>query len=185
MNTERVYGWAKQPEDKRDFKFQVSQSLELPKRIDLRDKMPDAYDQSTLGSCTGNGIAAIIHYQYLKAGTTGFMPSRLFIYYNERVIENTVKEDAGANIRDGIYSVNKQGVCNETTWAYDIKKFAKKPSVKAYKEAKLHKSLKYEAVHQTENDIKSALALGNPVVFGFLVKESFESLVTSKTGNYQ
>ncbi len=38
-----------------------------------------------------------------------FPPSRLFIYYNERVIEHTVNEDSGAMIRDGIKSVSKDG----------------------------------------------------------------------------
>ncbi len=50
------------------------------------------------------------------------MPSRLFIYYNERVIEHTVQQDAGAQIRDGIKSVNKLGACFEGTgngfWPY-------------------------------------------------------------------
>ena len=52
------------------------------------------------------------------------MPSRLFIYYNERVIEGTVGSDAGAQIRDGIKVVAKQGVPPETDWPYDIAKFA-------------------------------------------------------------
>jgi hypothetical protein len=37
--------------------------------------------------------------------------TRLFIYYNERVIEGTVNEDAGAEIRDGIKSVVNLGAC--------------------------------------------------------------------------
>ena len=34
--------------------------------------------------------------------------SRLFIYYNERVIEHTVESDSGAMIRDGVKSLAKQ-----------------------------------------------------------------------------
>ena len=40
-------------------------------------------------------------------------PSRLFIYYNERVIEHSVESDSGALLRDGIKTVNKQGACRE------------------------------------------------------------------------
>jgi hypothetical protein len=36
---------------------------------------------------------------------TALMPSRLFIYYNERAIEGTVNSDCGSQIRDGIKTV--------------------------------------------------------------------------------
>jgi hypothetical protein len=39
--------------------------------------------------------------------------SRLFLYYNERVMEGTVRYDSGAMIRDGIKSMAKSGVCDE------------------------------------------------------------------------
>ena len=41
------------------------------------------------------------------------VPSRLFIYQNERVMEHSVASDSGAQIRDGIKSVGKQGDCPE------------------------------------------------------------------------
>jgi len=64
--------------------------------------LPSDYDQGQLGSCTANAIAAAIEFDRLKQGLKDFTPSRLFIYYNERVIEHTVQSDAGAAIRDGI-----------------------------------------------------------------------------------
>ena len=70
-----------------------------------------------------------------------FMPSRLFIYYNEREMEHTVYSDSGARIRDGIKSVNKQGVCPETVWPYDIEKFTDKPPQDCYKDALNHQLL--------------------------------------------
>ncbi len=45
----------------------------------------------------------------MKLGNKAFTPSRLFIYYNERVIEGTVSTDAGAQVRDGIKSVATLG----------------------------------------------------------------------------
>ena len=38
-----------------------------------------------------------------------FTPSRLFIYYNERVMEGTVREDSGAMIRDGMGQGHEPG----------------------------------------------------------------------------
>jgi C1A family cysteine protease len=82
--------------------------------IDLRSKFPPPYDQGQLGSCTGNAIAGAIQFERRKQMLTpDFTPSRLFIYYNERVIEGTVNVDSGAQIRDGVKSVVKQGVCSE------------------------------------------------------------------------
>jgi C1A family cysteine protease len=118
----------------------------------------------------------------MKQKLPDFMPSRLFIYYNERKIEGTVKSDEGANIRDGFKSVNKQGVCPETEWPYDISKFAKKPSCKCYRDAKKDVSINYKTINQTLIDIKSSLTQGFPIVIGISVYESFESAEVSKTG---
>ncbi len=64
-----------------------------------------------MGSCTGNAIAGAVQFEREKQKLTpDFVPSRLFIYYNERVIESSVDTDSGAQIRDGIKVVNKQGV---------------------------------------------------------------------------
>src|SRR5689334_18777163 len=102
------------------------------------------------------------------------MPSRLFIYYNERVIENSVKTDAGAMIRDGIKTINKQGVCSETIWPYVIKRFAQKPSVEAYKDGLMHQVLSYQKVARVLTQMKGCLAEGYPFIIGFSVYESFE-----------
>jgi len=133
-------------------------------------------------NCTANSIGAAFEYDLMQQKLPSFTPSRLFIYYNERSVEGTIKSDSGAMIRDGIKVVNKLGACKETTWTYDISKFAKKPSTAAFKEAMSHLGVKYYSVKQTEFDIKTALASGFPVVFGFTVYESFESATVAKTG---
>ena len=177
----KIYGWKKQKEDVRDFKFTHNFTVEnLPSSTDLRPKMPPVYDQGQLGSCTANSIAGLVEYD-----NPNLTPSRLFIYYNERAMEGTISQDAGANIRDGIKTINTIGVCSEKTVPYDITKFAKKPTKKAFTEALKNKSVKYYAVNQTELDIIAALASGFPIAFGFEVKQSFESAEVAKTGIYQ
>jgi hypothetical protein len=74
-------------------------AVKLPNVVDLRPRMPQLYDQGNLGSCTANALCGAIWYQVPK-----FSPSRLFLYYNERVIGNTVDIDSGAYISDGIKS---------------------------------------------------------------------------------
>src|SRR5262249_49974602 len=136
-----------------------------------------------LGSCTGNAIAGAIEFAEIKEKRPHpATPSRLFIYYNERVIEHTVHTDAGAMIRDGIKSVNKQGACREKTVPYDIAKFDAKPSAGAYEEALQHQVTSYQRIPRTLTQMKGCLASGFPFVFGFTVYTSFMSDAVAKTG---
>jgi C1A family cysteine protease len=111
-----------------------------------------------------------------------FGPSRLFIYFNERVMLGTVAEDSGACIRDGIKSVNRDGACKETTWPYDISKFMVKPDGGCYTEAELFQAVSYQRVPILPMMFKAALAAGYPIAFGIMVYESFESEGVAKTG---
>jgi C1A family cysteine protease len=119
----------------------------------------------------------------LKQKLPDFVPSRLFIYYNERVIEGTVRSDSGAQIRDGIKTVASQGVCPETDWPYDIAKFEQKPAAKAYTDALSDRAVSYQSLIQDANQMKGCLASGFPFVFGFTVYESFESQAVAQSGH--
>jgi len=194
------YGWRRQLPDFRDFKYSASLRtlMTLPPLVDLRRFMPRVYDQTSLGSCTANGIGGGHQYGQIKqllpstgaadavaietAISQSFVPSRLFIYYNERVMEGSVNEDAGAIIRDGMKSVANEGVCDERIWPYDVNKFKNKPTDECYKEALEHQVISYHAVNQTLDQLKGCLAEGYPFVFGFSVYESFESPAVAKTG---
>src|SRR5262249_34906504 len=93
------FGWGRGPPDPRDQLSSVSlETLRaLPKSVDLRSKCPPVYDQGRIGSCTANAIAAAIQFDRLKnQQSPDFVPSRLFIYYNERYMEHDVSSDAGA-----------------------------------------------------------------------------------------
>jgi C1A family cysteine protease len=181
------YGWHVSPLDARDQIFQPAANLVLPHHSDLRPRMPAIYDQGNLGSCTGNAIAAAVQFDQ-DVLHADFMPSRLFIYFNERFMEGTITQDAGANIRDGIKSINRFGVCAETLWPYDISRFAIRPSPAAFSAAVLHKSLNYQSVPQDLSTMKSVLVggvTGNnplPIVIGFSVFDSFESTDVANSG---
>src|SRR6202171_5535853 len=130
MPINRKYGWAPDLPDHRDHLYSAPQPVlaKLPPKKNLQSGCPPVYDQGQLGSCTANAIGGAIQFTQMQEKlATIFMPSRLFIYYNERVIEGTVASDSGAQIRDGIKSVNQQGDCSEDLWPYDISKFADQP----------------------------------------------------------
>jgi C1A family cysteine protease len=150
-------------------------------KVDLRSEDVEIWNQGTLGSCTGHALAAAFSFVAKKEGKP-INVSRLFIYYNERVMENTVKQDAGAHIRDGVKVMQKLGAPDEKYWPYNIEKFAKKPSIRAFTNAKKHQVLEYRRLAGID-DFMGALSAGYPVVFGFSVYESFETEEVAKTGN--
>ena len=178
------YGWVPDLPDQRDLVYSAPPTFltALPTAVDLRPHCPPVYDQGQLGSCTGNAIAGAIEFERLKQGLSDFVPSRLFIYYNERVIEHTVNSDSGAQIRDGIKVVAKLGAPPETDWPYDISKFTEKPPAAAYTDAAKNQVTSYHRVTRVLNQFKGCLASGYPFVLGFTVYDAFESAQVAHTG---
>ncbi|TDH48065.1 peptidase [Mycobacterium eburneum] len=181
MSHVRGYGWRPQLPDARDKVYATRLGAPPPPECDLRPSMPPVYDQGQLGACTGNAIAAAMEYERDRQGLSDFLPSRLFIYYNERALEGTVSSDSGGVIRDGIKVVNTAGVCPESVWPYDIGMFAVKPAKRCYVAAAADRAVQYLAV-QTLGDLKDAISSNLSVVFGFTVYESFESATVAQTG---
>jgi C1A family cysteine protease len=159
---------------------QIPVSYSLP-FIDLRPMDSPIFDQGALGSCTGNALAGALEFLEKKDKVPYIELSRLFIYYDERVAENTISIDSGAQIRDGIKTLAKLGVCSETCWPYDIEKFAIQPGHNCYKEAAKHRILTYYRLN-TLDDMVHCLNSGYPFVFGFSVYSNFESEDVAKTG---
>lgn len=124
------------------------------------------------GNCTANAIGGAYEFDLIKEKNMKiFTPSRLFIYYNERKLEGTINEDSGAELRDGIKTINKVGVCPEPLWEYNIEKFAIEPSSEAYQSASHHKCIQYKRVTQVLSQLKQCLIEGFPFVFGMLIFE--------------
>lgn len=185
MPIHRKYGWAPDLPDQRDHMYGAPTAVlaKLPPKKDLRPGCPPVYDQGQLGSCTANAIAGAIQFDQKKQGIAVFMPSRLFVYYNERAMEGTVTSDSGAQIRDGIKTIGTFGACPEPEWPYDIAKFADKPTPPCYQAGKKCEALSYQRLVSTNlNQLKGCIASGYPFVFGFTVYESFESPEVAKTG---
>jgi C1A family cysteine protease len=179
------YGWIPDLPDDRDHLYAAPPAIlsALPPYADLRALCPAVYDQGMLGSCTANAIGGAIEFDRLKQSLPDYVPSRLFIYYNERVIEGTVDIDSGAMIRDGIKSVASEGACPEPEWPNDISKFAVKPSAEAYRDAATDRAASYQSLIQDLNQMRGCIASGYPFIFGFTVYESFESDSVAQTGH--
>ena len=177
------YGWLPDLPDHRDLYYSAvaPRLVSPPAKVDLRSKCSPVEDQGQLGSCTANALVGALEFLEIKDGAPFANLSRLFVYYNERMIEGTVNQDSGAFIRDGIKSLAKLGVCTEAEWPYKINKFTKKPTTACYRSAKKHRILSYHRI-STVDEMRSCLAEGFPFVFGFTVYEAFESAAVAKSG---
>src|SRR5882762_1523343 len=124
------YGWLPDLPDHRDKLYAAiaAPPKTLPATLDLRAQCSAVENQGALGSCTANALVGNLEFLEKKAGHSVTNLSRLFVYYNERAMEGTINDDAGAMIRDGVKSLVKLGVCSERKWPYKIAKFTSKPS---------------------------------------------------------
>lgn len=156
-------------------------SISIPGQIDLRPYASDIEDQEEIGSCTGNAIASAIELVDRKVYQKYLEISRLFIYYQTRVLENSVNYDDGAYIRTGFKAVNKWGAPLEILWPYDVSKWNVKPSSEAYDDAALRKVTEYQRCIDF-NSVRNVLASEFPVVVGFYIYESFETSEVETTG---
>jgi C1A family cysteine protease len=188
------YGWRPQLPDIRDFKVEEpEEGAVFPPLIDLSTSPyePAIYDQGQLGSCTANAAAGVFEFELKRQGLTDFTPSRLAIYYGERVLEGTVSTDSGANPRDAMKVLNTEGVGPESgpdDWPYNIAEFAVAPPPAYVANALKNKATSYAALSQTLAAMRAMLAtrigetVGTPFTIGFTVYESFESAAVAASG---
>lgn len=183
-----MYGWVEDYPDKRDYRYVYPSEISdyLPLSVDLRSHFPRVYNQRNLNSCTANSIAAAIEFDEINQGMRDqFIPSRLFIYYSEREMENTVEKDCGAQIRNGIKSVARLGACPEHLWPYLVRNLKIKPPPPCYRSATKYKVLEYRRLSNGLAEMKSCLATGFPFIFGIKVYSSFEGALLRKTGRLE
>ena len=155
-------------------KFKAVPILE---EADLSKYLPPKDNQTTLGSCTGFGLAHGVYASLKKAYGKSPIFSPLFIYYNERMKEGNIYEDSGAQIMTGILTLKEFGAATECKWPYKTEKFAIKPSAEAYEDALKHTVINAYRVNNRDGvSIKRANSAGYCVVFGMLLGEEFEML---------
>ena len=126
--TRYAYGAIRDTPDHRDRLYAaLSQPAALPPAVDLSVHLGPVFDQGQLGSCTANAIAGALMFCQRAEELPLEIPSRLWLYYQERALEGTIASDAGAQIRDGIKVVASLGCPPESAWPYDPALFAVAP----------------------------------------------------------
>ncbi|NES85098.1 MAG: C1 family peptidase [Moorea sp. SIO2B7] len=147
---------------------------ELPTKVDLRGYMTTVENQSAVNSCVANALVGA--YEYLakrELGESGDV-SRLFVYYNARVLDGLEGKDQGCTITNAIQILEEYGACTEETWPYDPELVNEKPDEDSFDEAS---NFLIEEAEEIEVDLyamKHCLAEGYPFVFALRLFNSFD-----------
>lgn len=175
-------GWIRDKPDPRDFraKRQFGDYCH-----DLRDTgfLPPIYQQYDTNACTSMSIGAAIEYMTKKEGKPEFKPSKLFIYWNARMLSNCTDRDDGAEIRDAFKSLSRWGSAPDADLPFLHQNIQREPPQKAYDDAKKEVITQYSRLSSTASDIMFTIMQGKPVVFGFEMYENLQDDDVIKTGN--
>lgn len=170
-------GWLRQPHDPRDRVYLAPRRItrSLPASADLSPGMGPQLDQADLGSCGPNTGDELVNYDQKAEGLPVVSYSRLFVYYNARVIMGTVNQDSGVDNRSMMQALATAGFCPETLWPYDTTQFTVQPPAACYQAGQANKITDYAAVPQDLTQMKGTLAAGRPFCFGFDVFSQIQS----------
>ena len=195
----RGFGWQPDLPDGRDYTFRHSEvqrlilklppmlESEQPDSVDLRCDCDAEYfaevdDQKELNASSAfSALASVEYFERRIAGRT-YDGSRLFLYQATRHrIAKAGRElaDSGADLRTTLKVLNQVGVPPEEYWPYKVENFRLEPSSFLLSLATPTKALRYFRIVDDASDggatwraLKSFLAAGFPILFGFSVPSS-------------
>lgn len=131
----RLDGCKPEPASPKDFRA-VPRAMALPTVVNLRPECSAVEQQGQLGSCTANAIIGAFEFTQRKATGRAQDLSRLFVYYNARMMSGAERQDAGATIGHGMAALLAFGAPPEAEWPYDVSAMATRPTEAAYEQAR-------------------------------------------------
>jgi C1A family cysteine protease len=139
---QKGHGW------KRDMPNPVH-DRRLSSKITARKPVPDNYylkpdaisrtrDQGQQGSCTGHGTVGALEWSARAKLKKDLNLSPAMAYLNGRIIEASIKEDSGCEIRDVIKGAARDGICLSKYAPYTDQKLLQRVSKQAARNALAH-----------------------------------------------
>lgn len=159
----------------------VAPAKTLPRKTDLRAWCSPIEDQGALGSCTAHAGVGLVEYFERRAFGKHLDASRLFLYKVTRKLMHC-NGDTGAFLRSTAHAMAVFGVPPEEFWPYVPADFDREPSAFCYAFAQSYQAINYyrldpPAMPPTRaallKQIKTSLAAGLPLMFGFSVYSSY------------
>lgn len=183
MKTPKLGGWRAEAPDANDHMFNDHPAKMILKEspqngiVDLRKWCSPVEDQRDLGSCVANAVVGGLELLQIRNGQPLKDLSRLFVYYNSRLMHQQADVDEGTYIRLAMGTLSALGTCSESKWPYDTSKVFYRPSWGSYREAYANKIQSYYRIDGDGSyrlaQINKALEAGHPVVFGCMVDNHF------------
>ncbi|CAM4897363.1 unnamed protein product [Rotaria socialis] len=154
---------------------------QLSNVVGLRSFLSPIEEQYIAGSCVGNALASILEYFHFYATGQVKRFSRLFIYYNARMMEDEVSQrnatetDSGADIQFAIVSLMKYGCCEEKFWPFYEHLINIQPNHDAYVYGENYCLDEVSRLSNNINQLRQCLAQGYPFVMAIKIFSSFAS----------
>lgn len=157
-----------------------AKAVSPPAETDLREWCSPIEDQQSIGSCVAHACVALVEYCERRAHGRHIDASRLFVYKTARRL-GKLQGDSGADLRNGMGALVLFGAPPEEFWPYDVEQFDKEPTAFCYAFGQSFQAVKYyrldppgSAPPAVLGAVKTELAKGYPVMFGFTVYTSIE-----------
>ncbi len=161
---------------------------------DISALMPPLGHQQSTNACVSVSICNAVQYYFSSRNITPLVPpSYLFVYYNARVLwhglplRNTecTTGDCGCTVRHNITAINTYGICSNGLWPWNPARVLELPDIIAYNDG-----LNYNQVFTFiklvyDLDVLRCVLyfLKVPIMFGFIIYDSFNSDFTRTTGH--
>lgn len=136
------------------------------KDIDLRPYDTPILDQLTVNDCGVNAAVGQVMFGAKLGQASVPLLSREQLYYDTRVLQNTVDQDSGTTADMPLKSLVKSGIAYDSSWEYGTTLLYTKPTADVVMEAAQHKVSNYTQItSQTqyniiENSVKVMLSQG-------------------------
>ena len=163
--------------------FSYNPNVVLPNKYSLRDKIKYIWNQGNINSCSANAVSNQLMLSDKKQ-VMKFVPSRLYIYYNSRMIDNEDVskrvEDVGASLKSVYKSILNYNIISEDVYPYDVSKVNSVPPPEIYKEAmfkNMNPIFSYRRLCPSLYSFKYVISqLELPILFGMAVYSNFMKL---------
>lgn len=116
-------------------------------------------------------------------GIQAFLPSRLFIYYNARMLAGYAADahlfgtrGAGITLPQGVRAIQKFGFCPESSWPYDVSKLNTWPPPSLYQEACNYRMQNFQNLPLDFRQLKKHLSTKGPFAFSIPIFKKFQTI---------
>jgi hypothetical protein len=153
----------------------------LPRSVDYSGKITTIRDGGQEGSVVGLALATALEFQITKTEHVQRKISARYIYYAARKAGRLdVTQDTGAQIKDGISVLRKEGAIPEEAWPYRAGHFADPPPPEVGKAERF----RIADVHalSTVDEVRRALYQNGPVTAGVSLFQGAMTEAVTKTG---